>query len=430
MNKIKLIIAREYLTRVKKKSFIIMTILGPVLFALLTLMPVLIQKFSEKEINTILIIDEAPEVFTTHLTNTNDIQFINDSISLKEAKLNLAKYNADAILYVPADYIKNAHLITLISEKQLGIEVKSSIEDAINHEIEATRIKALGITQAQIEAVKTNVSIKTQTLNGKDNSSELTTVVGFITGGLIYFFIIFYGTQVMRGVIEEKTNRIIEVLISSVKPFELMMGKIIGIALVGLTQFALWVALTITITSDVSKVVYESKYEGQNIEQRIKSSTNEELDLSNEIQSNLSAINLPLVLGCFVFYFIGGYLLYSSLFAAVGSAVDNETDTQQFILPITIPLIFSFIVAQSIITNPNSELAYWCSFIPFTSPVVMMVRIAFGVVWYELMISMLLLIAGFIFTTYLAGRIYRIGILMYGKKPTYQEIKKWIFYKD
>lgn len=430
MNKIKLIIAREYLTRVKKKSFIIMTILGPVLFALLTLMPILIQKFSEKEINTILVIDEAPQVFTTHLSNTSDIQFINDSISLKEAKLNLAKYNADAILYVPADYIKNAHLITLISEKQLGLEVKSSIEDAINHEIEATRIKALGITQAQIEAVKTNVSIKTQTLNGKDNSSELTTVVGFITGGLIYFFIIFYGTQVMRGVIEEKTNRIIEVLISSVKPFELMMGKIIGIALVGLTQFALWVALTITITSVVSKVVYESKYEGQNIEQRIKSSTNEELDLSNEIQSSLSAINLPLVLGCFVFYFIGGYLLYSSLFAAVGSAVDNETDTQQFILPITIPLIFSFIVAQSIITNPNSELAYWCSFIPFTSPVVMMVRIAFGVVWYELMISMLLLIAGFIFTTYLAGRIYRIGILMYGKKPTYQEIKKWIFYKD
>lgn len=430
MNKIKLIIAREYLTRVKKKSFIIMTILGPVLFALLTLMPILIQKFSEKEINTILVIDEAPQVFTTRLTSTNDIHFINDSVSLKDAKMNLTKYNVDAILYVPADYIKNAHLITLISEKQLGIEVKSAIEEVINHEIESTRIKALGITQAQIESVKTNVSIKTQTLNGKDNSSELTTVVGFITGGLIYFFIIFYGTQVMRGVIEEKTNRIIEVLISSVKPFELMMGKIIGIALVGLTQFALWVALTITITSVVSKVVYESKYEGQNIEQRIKSSTNEELDLSNEIQSSLSAINLPLVLGCFVFYFIGGYLLYSSLFAAVGSAVDNETDTQQFILPITIPLIFSFIVAQSIITNPNSELAYWCSFIPFTSPVVMMVRIAFGVVWYELMISMLLLIAGFIFTTYLAGRIYRIGILMYGKKPTYQEIKKWIFYKD
>ena len=430
MNKIRLIIAREYLTRVKKKSFIIMTILGPVLFALLTLMPVLIQKFSEKETNTILIIDEIPHVFTTQLTSTSDIRFVNDSISLKEAKINLTKYNADAILYVPADYIKNAHLITLISEKQLGIEVKSAIEDVINHEIESTRIKALGITQAQIESVKTDVSIKTQTLNGKDNSSELTTVVGFITGGLIYFFIIFYGTQVMRGVIEEKTNRIIEVLISSVKPFELMMGKIIGIALVGLTQFALWVALTITITTVVSKVVYESKYEGQNIEQKIKSSTNEQLDLSNEIQSNLSAINLPLVLGCFVFYFIGGYLLYSSLFAAVGSAVDNETDIQQFILPITIPLIFSFIVAQSIITNPNSELAYWCSFIPFTSPVVMMVRIAFGVVWYELVISMLLLIAGFIFTTYLAGRIYRIGILMYGKKPTYQEIKKWIFYKD
>jgi len=430
MNKIRLIIAREYLTRVKKKSFIIMTILGPALFALLTLMPLLIQKFSEKETNTIVIIDEAPTVFTTHLDNTKEIRFVNDTVSLKDAKLNFEKYNADAILYVPADYIKNAHLITLISEKQLGIEVKSTVEDVINHEIESTLIKSLGITQAQIESVETNISVKTQTLAGKDNNSELTTIVGFFTGGLIYFFIIFYGTQVMRGVIEEKTNRIIEVLISSVKPFELMMGKILGIALVGLTQFALWVILTISITTVVSSAFYESKYDGQKIEQQLKSTSNERMDLSNEIQNNLATINLPLILGCFIFYFIGGYLLYSALFAAVGSAVDNETDTQQFILPVTIPLIFSFIVAQSIISNPNSNIAYWCSFIPFTSPVVMMVRIAYGVAWYELVISMLLLIVGFILTTYLAGRIYRIGILMYGKKPTYKEIKKWIFYKD
>ena len=430
MNKIKLIIAREYLTRVKKKSFIIMTILGPILFALLTLMPLLIQKFSEKETNTILIIDEAPSIFTTRLANTKEIRFINDSVSLKEAKQNFSNYKADAILYVPADYIKNAHLITLISEKQLGIEVKSAIEDVINHEIEGTRIKSLGITEAQIESVKTDISIKTQTLSGKDNSSELMTIVGFFTGGLIYFFIIFYGTQVMRGVIEEKTNRIIEVLISSVKPFELMMGKILGIALVGLTQFALWVILTISITTVVSKAFYDSKYDSQKIEQQIQKTSNENIDVASEMQNNLATINIPLVLGCFIFYFIGGYLLYSALFAAVGSAVDNETDTQQFILPITIPLIFSFIVAQSVISNPNSALAYWCSFIPFTSPVVMMVRIAFGVVWYELAISMLLLIIGFVLTTYLAGRIYRIGILMYGKKPSYQEIKKWIFYKD
>ena len=430
MNKIRLIIAREYLTRVKKKSFIIMTILGPALFALLTLMPLLIQKFSEKETNTIIIIDEAPKIFTTRLGNTKEIRFVNDSVSLRDAKLNFEKYNADAILYVPADYIKNAHLITLISEKQLGIEVKSGIEDVINHEIESTRIKSLGITQAQIESVETNISVKTQTLAGKDNNSELTTIVGFFTGGLIYFFILFYGTQVMRGVIEEKTNRIIEVLISSVKPFELMMGKILGIALVGLTQFALWVILTISITTVVSSAFYESKYDGQNIEQQLKSTSSERMDLTNEIQKNLATINLPLILGCFIFYFIGGYLLYSALFAAIGSAVDNETDTQQFILPVTIPLIFSFIVAQSIISNPNSDLAYWCSFIPFTSPVVMMVRIAYGVAWYELVISMLLLIVGFILTTYLAGRIYRIGILMYGKKPTFKEIKKWIFYKD
>lgn len=430
MNKIRLIIAREYLTRVKKKSFIIMTILGPALFALLTLMPLLIQKFSEKENNSILIIDEAPNVFTTRLVSTNELRFTNDSVLLKEAKSNFKKYNVDAILYVPADYIKNSHLITLISEKQLSMEVKSSIEDVINHEIESTRIKSLGVTQDQIESIKTNISIKTQTLSGDENSSELTTTVGFFTGILIYFFIIFYGTQVMRGVIEEKTNRIIEVLISSVKPFELMMGKILGIALVGLTQFALWVILTISITSIVSTVFTDSKYDSQKIEQQLQKTSNEKIELANEIQINLASINLPLIIGCFIFYFIGGYLLYSALFAAVGSAVDNETDTQQFILPITIPLIFSFIVAQSIISNPNSDLAFWCSFIPFTSPVVMMVRIAFGVVWYELVISMLLLILGFVLTTYLAGRIYRVGILMYGKKPTYQEIKKWIFYKD
>lgn len=182
----------------------------------------------------------------------------------------------------------------------------------------------------------------------------------------------------MRGVIEEKTNRIIEVLISSVKPFELMMGKILGIALVGLTQFALWVILTISITTVVSKAFYDSKYDSQKIEQQIQKTSNENIDVASEMQNNLATINIPLVLGCFIFYFIGGYLLYSALFAAVGSAVDNETDTQQFILPITIPLIFSFIVAQSVISNPNSSLAYWCSFIPFTSPVVMMVRIAFG----------------------------------------------------
>ena len=432
MNKIKLIIAREYLTRVKKKSFIVMTLLGPILLAAIALMPAIIQKFSEKEAYTIIIIDEAPQVFQTHLKSNNELHFINDTISIKEAKQKFADYKADAILYIPADYIKNANRISLISEKQLGIEIKSSIEDLINNEIETTKIKALGITQDQIEGTKTDININTQTLNGENNSSELATIVGFFTGGLIYFFIFFYGTQVMRGVIEEKTNRIIEVLISSVKPFELMLGKIIGIALVGLTQFVLWIVLSISITSFATSFIDNQKYDVKTIEKEMSQNAhtpNGELKINDSIQKNLSEINFPLILTCFVFYFIGGYLFYSALFAAVGSAVDNETDTQQFILPVTIPLIFAFIVAQSVIGNPHSPLAFWCSFIPFTSPIVMMVRIAFGVPWYELAISMTLLIGGFILTTYLAGRIYRVGILMYGKKTSFKEIKKWIFYK-
>ena len=237
----------------------------------------------------------------------------------------------------------------------------------------------------------------------------------------------------MRGVIEEKTNRIIEVLISSVKPFELMMGKIIGIAFVGLTQFLLWIILSFAITNFASNYLENSKLDTKNIAHQLEDKSINHVDnskVTETIQQNLAAINFPLILSCFIFYFLGGYLFYSSLFAAVGSAVDNETDTQQFILPITIPLIFAFIVAQSVIGDPNSQLAYWCSFIPFTSPIVMMVRISFGVPWYELAISMILLIAGFILSTYLAGRIYRVGILMYGKKPTYKEIRKWIFYKD
>lgn len=433
MHKIKLIIAREFLTRVKKKSFIIMTILGPILFGAVAIMPALIQKLSEKETYKIILIDEAPKIFQTHLLSNAGLHFINDTLSIKEAKLKFSKYEADAILYIPADYIKNSHLIRLISEKQLGIEVKSTIEEVLSHEIEVTKIKALGLTQEQVETTKTELSIKTQTLNGENNDSELATFVGFFTGGLIYFFIFFYGTQVMRGVIEEKTNRIIEVLISSVKPFELMMGKIIGIAFVGLTQFLLWIILSFAITNFASNYLENSKLDTKNIAHQLEDKSINHVDnskVTETIQQNLAAINFPLILSCFIFYFLGGYLFYSSLFAAVGSAVDNETDTQQFILPITIPLIFAFIVAQSVIGDPNSQLAYWCSFIPFTSPIVMMVRISFGVPWYELAISMILLIAGFILTTYLAGRIYRVGILMYGKKPTYKEIRKWIFYKD
>ena len=243
----------------------------------------------------------------------------------------------------------------------------------------------------------------------------------------------------MRGVIEEKTNRILEVIISSVKPFQLMMGKIIGVAMVGLTQFLLWVVFTFLITSAVSPLLLggESRWDQmmqqmEQIDQEDKKALEEISGSSESLESFfevVSSLDIPQILLAFIFFFLGGYLLYSALFAAVGSAVDSETDTQQFMLPITIPLVLAIIVAQTVIANPDSQVAFWFSMVPFTSPVVMMVRLPFGVPAWELYLSMALLIAGFLFTTWIAARIYRVGVLMYGKKITYKELGKWLFYK-
>jgi ABC-2 type transport system permease protein len=238
----------------------------------------------------------------------------------------------------------------------------------------------------------------------------------------------------MRGVIEEKNNRIVEVLISSVKPFQLMMGKIVGIALVGLTQFALWVILTSTITGIIGQKFAQDKSKLMSIEKTVESSNSDKSEpavAAGEVLNALSTINYPLVIGCFLFYFLGGYLLYSALFAAIGSAVDSESETQQFMMPVTIPLIFSFIISTStVVNNPDGPVAFWLSLIPFSSPIVMMVRLPFGVPTWEIITSMLLLIAGFFGTVWLAAKIYRTGILMVGKKTSWKEIGKWLFYKN
>jgi ABC-2 type transport system permease protein len=250
-------------------------------------------------------------------------------------------------------------------------------------------------------------------------------------------FIFLYGIQVMRGVIEEKTNRIIEVIISSVKPFQLMMGKIIGIALVSITQFILWVGLTMILTTVASAymetiigVSGESQVEQMLADNPALMSDGQEIELNkeavDELMSEFNLINFPFLISTFLFYFLAGYLLYSALFAAVGSAVDNEADSQQFMLPITAPIIFSFVMAQAVIQNPDSSLSFWLSIIPFTSPIIMMVRVPFGVPIEELLLSMAMLVLGFIATTWMAAKVYRIGILMYGKKPSFKEIWKWM----
>jgi ABC-2 type transport system permease protein len=446
MNKIALIIRREYLTRVRKKSFIIMTILGPVLMAAMFIVPVWLALNEEDEAN-ILVIDDS-FLFNERMTDTDKIHFFFPTEGLDSAKAQvLASDDFDAVLYIHEKIMSTPTGIQLIYDKQPGINVIRYIENTIENDIEKFKLAKSGIDQATIEAAKTNVKLVTTKLDevGEESKSntELSMIVGMFSGILIYMFIFLYGVQVMRGVIEEKTSRIIEVIISSVKPFQLMMGKIIGIALVGLTQFLLWIVLSTTLISGGKALVtdyFAEQKSATSIEEAMSGSkalvpqseevAEQQLNEAavNQLFDSINLIDFPIILGSFLFYFLGGYLIYSALFAAVGSAVDNEADTQQFMLPITLPIIFSFVMAQVVINNPESPMSFWLSMIPFTSPIIMMVRIPFGVPYWELALSMTLLVLGFIGTTWLAGRIYRTGILMYGKKISYKELWKWLRY--
>ena len=421
MRKIWLIIKREYLVRVRKKAFIVMTIVGPLLMAALMIVPTYLANETQ-ELRTIAIEEDGFE-FTNQIEDTDFLHF--SKIPTEEATLlknDFSESNYYALLYVEGDNF------TLFSNQQISLTVSKAIENQLEQIIEYQKLKAAGIDLTILSEAQSTIHITTKiiTEDGSTTNSkaEASMGIGFICGILIYMFIFMYGTMVMRGVIEEKTSRIVEVIISSVKPFQLMMGKILGVALVGLTQFVLWILLTIAIAS-VAELMFMDA-----------SSMNTELDstqqsiILSELNNLTGGINLVQIFVSFIFYFLAGYLMYSSLFAAVGSAVDAEADTQQFVLPITIPLILAFIMIQPIMESPNGPLAFWMSIIPFTSPVIMMVRLPFGVASWELALSMGVLILSFIITTYLAGKIYRTGILMYGKKTSYKELWKWLTYKE
>ena len=421
MRKIWLIIKREYLVRVRKKAFIVMTIVGPLLMAALMIVPTYLANETQ-ELRTIAIEEDGFE-FTNQIEDTDFLHF--SKIPTEEATLlknDFSESNYYALLYIEGDNF------TLYSNQQISLTVSKAIENQLEQIIEHQKLKAAGIDLTILSEAQSTVNITTKiiTEDGSTTNSkaEASMGIGFICGILIYMFIFMYGTMVMRGVIEEKTSRIVEVIISSVKPFQLMMGKILGVALVGLTQFALWILLTIAIASvaelmfmDASSMTTELNSTQQSI-------------LLSELSNLTGGINLMQIFVSFIFYFLAGYLMYSSLFAAVGSAVDAEADTQQFVLPITIPLILAFILIQPIMENPDGPLAFWMSIIPFTSPVIMMVRLPFGVATWELALSMSVLILSFVLTTYLAGKIYRTGILMYGKKTSYKELWKWLSYKE
>lgn len=446
MKKILLIIKREYLTRVKKKSFIILTILGPVLMAALMIVPVFIAKMSDER-SKIIVLDENG-IFYNKLESNPDISFNYTDEYIESLKTSYIKQGYDGILYIPKNSIPNRAY--LFSKKQLGLGVKSHIQNTMKYNLDNFFMDQLyHINRDSLKAIEENTKIMIEqrkiSENGieEESSTELSTILGILSSIIIYFFIFMFGSLVMRGVIEEKTSRIIEVIISSVRPFQLMMGKIIGIALVGLTQFLLWVVFTFAIITVFKTTMPEyfnsSKPDTAVIQNASLAQSNQVIDTSiNKTQNpevmkiieSVKAIDFTTMILMFVFYFIGGYLFYASFFAAIGSAVDNEADTQQFVLPITAPLIFGIIMAQFVTNSPNGQIAFWLSIIPFTSPIIMMVRIPFGVPINEIILSMSLLIFGFIASTWLAAKIYRTGILMYGKKPSYKEIWKWLKYKN
>tara|TARA_B100000941_G_scaffold114817_1_gene80672 strand:+ start:4415 stop:5677 length:1263 start_codon:yes stop_codon:yes gene_type:complete len=419
MDKIWLIIKREYLVRIRKKSFIVMTLLGPLLMLLVMFLPIYLTNQTQTE-RTVAISEQDFDLFNK-LENTDYVKFVVTPVSIfSDLKLNFD----DELYYALLE--KKDNEIILSSNKQVSLSVSNEIKSQLEKKIKQQKLVELGIDIRLLEQAKTTVVVSSQIISedgrGQKSKTELSMAIGFISGLLIYIFIFMYGTMVMRSIIEEKTNRIVEVIISSVKPFKLMMGKIIGVSLIGLTQFILWICLT-SILFFIVKAYFGNIAE-------IDSS--QEIEMQSTMLEGLmylNHINLVEILIAFLFYFLGGYLMYGSLFAAVGSAVDAEADSQQFILPVTIPLILSFILIQPIMENPDSSLAFWMSIIPLTSPIVMMVRIPFGVAEWEILLSILVLVGSFILSTKLAAKIYRTGILMYGKKINYKELLKWLRYK-
>lgn len=445
MNKVNLIIQREYLSRVKKKSFIIMSIVGPLLIAAIMIVPAWLATSSE-DYQNIEVLDETG-LFIRNLENTEEIKFNYEFRSLEQAQKDLnegGKYTA--ILHIPKVVITHPKTVQIFyKEKPKGSSI-SYMETQIAKVIENKKLEDLhNLSLDQISGLRPNVQIVPNKVTSDGKSEEtadgVASLLGYFLAFFIYLFIFLFGVQVMRGVIEEKSNRIVEVIISSVKPFQLMMGKIVGIALVAITQFLIWVVLSTAIIGGAQQFFKEELKAAQTEQVKKLESVNPSDIKSDKADSQasefiarlsgqLSMINFPLVLGAFLFYFIGGYLLYGSLFAAIGSAVDNETDTQQFMVPVTIPLILAIAMAQVAIENPDGTLAFWGSMIPFTSPIIMMIRIPVGVAYWEIILSMGLLIATFIASTWVAGKIYRTGILMYGKKVTFKELGKWLIHKS
>jgi len=441
MSKIGLIIQREYSTRVMKKSFILLTFLTPILLVGMISAIVYMGTIKDDKIKNIVVVDKSG-LYKDVLKNNESYNFQFSNATVDELKKQNSE-NSDfaALLYISNDLTKDSTAAVMYSDKQVNLELKSYVSGLLNSYIEEQKLAAYNIPNLKEMVEKSNSDIDLKTIkwgedgNDKEASAELALAIGMITAMIIYMFIVIYGAQVMTGVVQEKTNRIVEVMISSVKPFELMMGKIIGIAMVGLTQFMMWVLLTGAIlfglsTTFAKDLDLEKMQQMQEISQKGMQGM-PTAEINGQVADFMTAINgldFVQIITLFIVYFLGGYLLYASLFAAIGSAVDNETDTQQFSMPIMLPIIFAVYAGIFSAENPDGPLAFWCSMIPFTSPIVMMVRLPFDVPFWQIALSISILVLSFIGTTWMAGKIYRTGILMYGKKTTWKEMWKWLRY--
>ena len=434
MNHLPLIIKREYLAKVKNKSFILMTFLSPLfVVALLSLIAYLTSVNNEK-VRTISVLDESG-ILSEALISSDQILYESlNGMDLEDAKTTSNSNNAYGLLHVPDLALEDvSEKIKFYSKESPSLSLISSLESKIEKRIGELKLKKMGVDLSKISASKTYVNINQEDFEGVKTSkagSFLKLVFGGAAGYLLFMFIIIYGNLIMRSVIEEKSSRIIEVIISSVKPLQLMLGKIFGTSLAGITQFAIWVIL-IAILSFAASSFFGIDLSA-NPQQEMITAAVSDVNANSELQALIAELHsLPLInlIVAFVLFFVGGYLLYSSLYAAIGAAVDNETDTQQFLMPVVILLVVGFYVGFfTALEDPHGTISVVFSYIPFTSPIVMLIRIPFGVPIWEQILSLSVLIFSFLVTVWIASKIYRVGILMHGKKPSYKDLIKWLKY--
>ncbi len=441
MNKIFLIIQREYLTRIRNKTFILSTILTPLFFIGIIVASAYFSHRNSEELK-IGVYDES-NLFAQHLKSNENIEYspvdrqVYDSFAQKSP---VGDYSG--VLYIPSLDVEKPSGVVYLSEKQLGLFSQAQVNDDLNDVLEQERMIRANIDTAKLSALKKNEIVVSQKVISEDEENSaanagVSSLIGYFSGFVIYILMFIYGTMVMRGIMEEKVSRVAEVMVSSVKPFQLMMGKIIGIGAVGLTQFLIWIVLILVGVSIFGAMINPEDVQQMAQAQQMSQVQQqpEALAITSAMSKVISQLNIPLLIGAFLFYFIFGYLFYAGLFAAVGSAVNEDPqDAQAMMFPITIPIIFSIIVMTSAIANPTGQLAVWCSIIPFTSPIIMMARLPFGfpgtVAWWELGLSVVSMVGGFLLVTWLSAKIYRTGILMYGKKANWKDMLQWAFRKS